>query len=568
MGLVNNALFIGRSALLTYQSALQVVGNNITNAANPQYVRQNAVLGPIAGGRLPEGWQAGNGVQLHELQRRVDNALESRLRTALGDRSSVSIERETMARIEAIVNELSDTDLSTRLSEFFGAFGELQADPSSIAKRQNVVLAANNLTAELQRQRRETTLLTDEINARIIDQAAEANRLAAEIARLNIDIAESEAALPGSAHAMRDRRDALLRDLSEIVHITTREQPNGVVNVYAGNDMLIHYGTSRGFATTTTVEGGIQRVNLVFGDDSSQIELRGGSILGLITSREQHVTSHVSGLDEMSAALIHELNVVHSGGRGLVGYQAVTGTYLVSDPSLSLADPNNGLVWPVVNGSFQLKVRDASGTETTTEIRVRVGVGGSPDTTVNDLLAALDAVPNVDASLTPDGRLRITALNGATFSFAEDTSQVLAALGVNTFFGGRDASDIAVNATTAADVRLIAASLDGTPGDGSNAGALAGLGSTASSRLGGRTIMEYYIAHSSQVAVTSAAAGAAYDASEVIVGSLNAQRESLSGVSLDEEAVQLLKFERAFQAAARYVTVVDGLINEMLNLAR
>ena len=53
MGLINNALFIGQSALTAYQSALQVIGNNITNAGNPNYVRQNPIMARV--GRWPLG---------------------------------------------------------------------------------------------------------------------------------------------------------------------------------------------------------------------------------------------------------------------------------------------------------------------------------------------------------------------------------------------------------------------------------------------------------------------------------------------------------------------------------
>ena len=66
----------------------------------------------------------------------------------------------------------------------------------------------------------------------------------------------------------------------------------------------------------------------------------------------------------------------------------------------------------------------------------------------------------------------------------------------------------------------------------------------------------------------AAAAKAGNDAANSIMTSLQAQRESISGVSLDEESIQLIKFERAFQGAARYVSVVDGLIDEMLNLVK
>ena len=111
MGLVNNALFIGRSALTAYQSALQVVGNNITNASNPNYVRQNPVLARVQGIGTPMDWMPGNGVQMAQLQRHIDEALEARLRNAFGDRQSAATEQRGLERLEAIANELSDTDL-------------------------------------------------------------------------------------------------------------------------------------------------------------------------------------------------------------------------------------------------------------------------------------------------------------------------------------------------------------------------------------------------------------------------------------------------------------------------
>ena len=71
-----------------------------------------------------------------------------------------------------------------------------------------------------------------------------------------------------------------------------------------------------------------------------------------------------------------------------------------------------------------------------------------------------------------------------------------------------------------------------------------------------------------RIAVDGSAAKAANDAADNIMMSLQSQRESVSGVSLDEEAIQLVKFERAFQGAARYVSVIDGLIDDMLAMVR
>jgi flagellar hook-associated protein 1 FlgK len=240
----------------------------------------------------------------------------------------------------------------------------------------------------------------------------------------------------------------------------------------------------------------------------------------------------------------------------------------VSDPALSLADLANGLPFAAQNGSFQIITTDVDGTTHTTDIFIKIGVGGVPDTTLNDLQAAIDAIAGLSAIVTSDGKLSITAAAGYSFTFADDSSQVLAALGINTFFTGRQAYDMAVNDLVANNIDLIAASSDGSVGDGTNAQRIADVLTTPSSVLNDVSIEDYYNRMVSDMAVTTAAAISGTQASEVIVDSLVAQREAVSGVSLDEEALQLIRFERAFQGASRYLTVVDAMIAEVLNLAR
>src|SRR5690606_7940442 len=150
----------------------------------------------------------------------------------------------------------------------------------------------------------------------------------------------------------------------------------------------------------------------------------------------------------------------------------------------------------------------------------------------------------------------------------QDTSDVLTALGINTFFTGAGAADIAVNDILRANLDLIAAATSSAEGDGSNAGALAALATQALPSLNGRSLTDYYNEFASRVAVTSAASKAGVEATDAIWASLSAQRESISGVSLDEETISLLRLERAFQGAARYTSTVDRLIEEMLGLVR
>ncbi len=169
----------------------------------------------------------------------------------------------------------------------------------------------------------------------------------------------------------------------------------------------------------------------------------------------------------------------------------------------------------------------------------------------------------------------LSADKGFSFTFGHDcqearaaTSGVLSALGVNTLLSGTDAGSIAVNESVLEHSSFLAAASNFLPGDGANAGRIAALDSEILERLHGQSIPVLHNTMSSAVAVTASGVNANMDAADTILSALRAQRESISGVNLDEEAISLLKFERAFQGAARYIRVVDDLLSELVLLVR
>src|SRR3954467_14156720 len=103
----------GKSALAVQQAALQVTGNNIANAGNADYTRQVANLAPSLDQKLQPGMFIGTGVDLTGIQRQIDEALNSRLRSAVSDNQAADTTQQLLGRVEAVFNELSDEDLST-----------------------------------------------------------------------------------------------------------------------------------------------------------------------------------------------------------------------------------------------------------------------------------------------------------------------------------------------------------------------------------------------------------------------------------------------------------------------
>ncbi len=569
MALLGASFQIGRSALAAYQAAISIVGQNIANVGNPEYARQSGRLSPLVGGPALGTINPGSGVKLSQLQRHVDESLESRLRLALGARSNAETRHRSLTQIESLYNELTSEDVSTQLGELFSAFGAVQTEPRDTAARNQVIASADNLIRSLQRQRSGVVQQVVDTNNDLETAVERASKIADEIADLNGQIVATQAGASNASAPLKDRRDGLLRELAELMDVQVRHQENGSSNVYVGSEPLIEFDRARGLRVELALQNGLEIGTPRFSDNNGSVNVREGRIAGLVIARDQHVIPQLARLDQLAEGLIYEVNRVHADGVGLVAYTSISGLYDVQSPSAALNSAAAGLQFPVKNGVFIVNVRDrASGQVVSRQIEVDLdGLNGN-DTTLNSLAASLAGVPGLSASVTSDNRLQIATNPGAEVWFSEDSSGALAALGVGAFFSGTNAADIDVVAPIRSDPRLIAASRSGGTNDGENAGAIATLIEQASSLLGGVSIQDFHAGTIDALAVDAAAALTAAEAAESIYNGLTAQREAISGVSLDEEAINLTKFERAFQGATRFLNVVDGLTNDVLSLVR
>ncbi len=576
MGLLNSALQIGRSALLSYQGALQTVGSNISSAGSPDYTRLAPQLDPLQGSLVANDPSPGAGVALTDIQRYLDEGLEGRVRLAIGGQESATARQTALAQVESFFDDSNGAGLSTQLGDFFSRFNDVQNTPEDPAIRELAVSGGASLAESLHSVRRQLGKLGEDLDGQIGDIVSHADDLAKGIADLNSEITTGEAGRRGQATALRDQRDAKLRELSQLFDVTVREEPDGSINVYVGSEALVQGGVSRGLVAVTQTDGGFERTSVRFADTNQQVEIRGGRLQGLMTARDQNAYGQIEALDQLAAALIRDVNRLHADGQGLAGFRDVTGSFDVLAADAALDSDAAGLPDPPQSGSFYMTVSDDA-THTPVAYRVDVSLDGQGGgTTLDSLVSDINAqVTGVTASVTSDRRLKLTATDGFSFTFGydgqqarADTSHVLAALGMNTFFSGTDARNIAVNETVQSDPSLLAAATVFLPGDGANAGKVAELETAASNRLGGAPIPAFYDSIANSIATNAAAANSDVQASGAVLSSLQSQKESVSGVNLDEEAIALLKYERAFQGATRFVRTVDDLLTELVSLLR
>jgi flagellar hook-associated protein 1 FlgK len=565
MGLTTALATAGR-ALEVFSAGLQVTSQNISNASTPDYIREKLMLtteSPFNDGNL----LFGTGSRATGVRQQIDKFLQTRVQTAMSDYSAASAQDSIFKQVETMVNELGDSDLSTSLNHFLGAINDLANQPDSQAMRDVAVGAGQQFATNVTTLRAQLDQLRTAQTTQVKDLVTEANQLIDTVARLNPQIVSLEAAgkLQSDAGGLRSQRYAALNRLAQIIPIKAVEQPNGNVDVFTDSDYLVLNGSNtQKLKTVTTVDRGVAVVNVLTVNSNAPLTGSGGELNGIIAGRDATVGGFIDQLDKYAASVIGEFNKIFASGTGTEGYSTVTGTYAVSDVNQSLNAA--GLAFTPQNGSFQIKVtRTQDGITQTTNVPVDLdGIGA--DTTLSDLQAALSGVANITAQITSDGRLSLTAASGYKITFANDTSGTLAALGINTFFTGSNSQDIGVNAAVVNNSKLFASGLGGGPADSSNAVRLAQFVDQPVTGLGNLNLSDFYDGTISKLAQDSAAQAAISQGNQGFRDALVSQQSQFSGVSLDEETINALNFQRSYQTAAKFISTIDQLYDMLLNI--
>jgi flagellar hook-associated protein 1 len=557
------SLNLGSSALSVSQAALQVTGNNISNAGNADYTRQVADITSRPDQQIEPGMFMGTGIDLSSIQRQIDEALEARVRSSTSDNQAAQTSQQYLSRVETTLNALGDNNLSTQFDQFFKAWSNLANKPQDMSLRQVVLQDGSALAEEFSSERSQLIDVQNDVDARLSTQAKSADDLAQQVADLNGKIATAEGGV-GQANSLRDQRDAVLKKLSQLVNIKTVPQANGTDNVYIGSEMLVTGTTNRGLTLTTQATANGPVPQLVFTSDNGTVPASSGELGSLLGVRPQ-VGTVVGQVDSLAQTLIFELNKLHASGQGLDGISSATAANAVTDPTAALNTSGAGLAFTATNGSFVVHVRNkTSGQETSTLVQVDLDGLNNNDTTLNSLAANLNAISGVSATIT-SGRLTIaSSSSGTDLNFSQDSSGVLAALGINNFFTGKNAADIAVSTTLQGNPALLAAAKNGDSADNQTALAIAALQTQSVGSLNGSSLKDSYQAMVDQVAGQNATANTNADAAKAVQETLSSQHDALSGVSLDEEAVNLVRQQRAFQGAARLVSTVDQMMQTLL----
>jgi flagellar hook-associated protein 1 len=569
-----SSIQMGANSLQAQQLGLQVVGQNIANANTPGYSVET--LGLTPGPTSRDGSVLlGSGVEIEGVQQQVDQFLNAQVRSGLSTQTGTGVSSQTYQQLEGLFGALNDTNSGTNLdsamTSFFSSISQVLNNPADPTVRQLAVANGQTLATTFNQLASSATQLQTSLNGQVENDAASVNNLLTQIGSLNSQIVQLQGGAGGAGAAgnqavgLTDQRNQALSSLANLINISTQQQPDGSVTVYNSGQYLVDEGEVRPVAVVNSVNNGVQVANISLQGSNVPLSITSGEVGGLINSRDQILGGFLGQLNSLAGTFASEFNQIYSTGQGLTGYTSITGATSVADPSAPLDAA--GLPVTPVNGGFQVQVYNTTtGLTQTSQIEINEN-GLSNDTTLNSLAAQLNGISGLSASVNSGGQLQIgTTSPDVQVAFAGDTSGTLAALGVNTFFTGADAASLSVNSTVANDPSTFAASAGGIGVDTQVAQQLAGFASLPLVSAGGATISDVYnslaanVTQGSSVAQSNASAAATYETS------LQSQQQSISGVSLDTQTVDMLQYQEAYEASAKYISEIDSLLQTLTQL--
>lgn len=570
------AMLIGRSGLNASQAGVQVAANNIANASTPGYSRQLLSLEPVRGQSLGALGTIGRGVSIADIRRQVSEALQGRLWSSQADQAAAAAQLDSMSSLEASLQELTGNDFSSELAGFFGAWSQA----ANLEQSNTVVVQQGQRLADfMHRIRRDVLTTRDQIQDQIGGLVSRANELLSRIADLNKTIARTERGRP-NANELRDQRDMLVTSLSELVDASVVEQADGQYDVIVAGTPIVLGGRSLGMEVRQDSDGARLTSVVTLASSGQPLGISGGAVGGLLASRDIGIEETLGTLDDIAAQLIYEVNRLHSTGAPSRGMGRATGLLAIGAAdrgvamNSSLNDTFASLPYAPGNGGFYVNVtHQASGLTKTVRVDVDLdGINGAgqagfeDDTSAEDIRAALDGVAHLSAAFTADGRLSIAAEPGYELSFSDDSSGVLAALGVNAYFSGTRASDINVREDLLDDpTRLsLGRMVDGQMVENGTALGIAALQDRGLEALGGVSIQQFWGDRVQRIAVDTEYAADRLESTQIVRESLEAQRAAASGVSIDEESINLINYQKQYEGSARIISMARELLDTLM----
>lgn len=604
MGGILSSLNTSYTGLQAHQLMVDVTGNNISNASDEFYSRQRVLVRP----EKPlyfQDYNLGRGVSVETIQRIHDEFVFNRYRKAAEEAQYYDTHFTTLREASAFFPEVDGVGIYNDLEEYFNSWKDLAKNSTDPAQKQ--VLAKNSqvLSTNIKDTRARLVRLQQKASEKLEVTINEVNRIAKEIAHINGKLKEMEDQRElKQANELRDRRDELEYNLQTLVGAN-------VFKNHLDSNASIHpkladfddeYVLNIGFGFNI-VDGAMYHpivlkkddnhlnLNRVYfqGDDFKTVEItdkivqgKAGSLISLYNSgadgtRVGKIQDYINHLDIFAKGFIEATNSI---------YSQSAATQIRSDKldvwSLNaLVDSN----YNIKEGSFDVVVYSTQGEEI-----ARKTITIDRITTMHDVVKAINentddnndnnALNDVDdyfRAYYDNGTKEFNILSknpsqGLYVAIQDNGSNFTGAFGLNKFFNGEDAHDIALNQEYAKDATLIRPWLTPVNGNFDVANMMQQLQYDDVDFYVNKyekkqmRIPEYFQFLAGRVANQTEAAQRTKETKDSVLSAVKKEHLAISQVSLDEEMVNLIKFQGGYAANAKVITTIDRMIETLLGI--
>lgn len=619
MGSTFSGIELGKRSIMAHTDAISTAGHNISNANTEGYSRQRVQLkefDPLYRPDLERPERAGmigQGIDVQSITRIRDEMLDQRITAQQNQESYWDTRSKYYTMIEQIYNEPDEVSVRSNMDKFWESWQELSINPESQAARQAVVTRGESLSDSIKSKWENLMGVGSLINSDIDSTVKQINSYANQIAAVNSEIVRSRG-VGDNPNDLLDRRDLLVDKLSKLANITTDRRDPDEFMVHLDGKVLVQGGVARNFdLVSLTDNNGYEK--LVWADTREDASVSGGTLGALIELRDVDVRNEIQSLNTMTMNFSDLVNDVHRnayGANNVTGLDFFTQHSFVENVNGNFDRNGDGVLDHSYifrfTGTTTLNPQEQIGFEgvmTFSGPSGNVQVPYHPTDTVETVINRInDSNGEVKAYLDRNNNL---VLKGTTAQDVENPdfvirhvedsgffltgySGILAASGADGAydFARADAVDflagaqfavspvlnpagyIEVNGVIKNDVKSVAAAFrddsgNVNAGDGRAAVEIASIRNTKVMIGHERTLDDYFADSVTNVGLKGEQAENNLKSHMAIMNDLRTMRDSISGVNIDEELSDIIKFQHGYNAAAKFVTIWDSLIDTVIN---
>jgi len=517
-GVTMNSIFFSletaRKSLASQQRALDVTGHNIANVNTPGYSRQTAILATTPALPYPsnkvnfEAGQVGTGVTVEAITRMRLEYIDRQIWQESYTYGENEQRMATLQKIEILFNEPSDAGIRSVVDKYFESLQELSKQPENRDARDVVRQRGIALAQYMNHTFNQLVEIKDDLKYTLQEKVKNVNEIGVKIAQLNSEIKKITAA-GDNPNDLYDQRDYLLDQLSKFVDITVSYDQCGRIMVSINGTTFVNGDSSLTMEVidiNPPATGKLSEIGLRWQETGMPVKVDGGEFRAILDLYNTETEDYLQRVNDLTLSIAAKINSIHENGQGLK------------------------------NNANDLNEQPQSG------IPFFTFRSGDPRLAAKSIQVSAE-IMNGDSGL------------NAIAAAARQTDPTV-------YLPGDGSNALAMAKLKDSNTLIVFDLVESPPGSGIFRTVEQVSGSL---QKGDATFDDFIRGTIAKLGVDCQEAKRMVENQNALIEQLIYSRDAVSGVSLDEEAMNMIKYQHAYNAASRVITVVDGMIDTLIN---